>query len=86
MTEIDDELNRDFDLADHIDWIAIAQVDEAINKTQTRIDALEARRVELQVKSNADSELASIERDLRHETKRLATIKADRRAMLGYLD
>jgi hypothetical protein len=86
MNNIDDELNRDFDMADHIDWIAIAQIDEAITKTQARIKALETRKAELQASNCTGDELASIERDLRYETRRLAALEGDRRAVMGYLD
>lgn len=81
-----DELNRDYDLAKHTDWLSVFQVDDKIAETTVRIKKLETKKAELQASGNAEAELVSIERDLQYETKHLASLRADRRAMMGYLD
>ena len=72
-----DNLNRN----DHIDWLTITRIDEAIKKVQARINALDNMKAELQASGDDTLELASIERDLKYENRRLNGLKGDREAM-----
>jgi hypothetical protein len=81
-----DDLNRDFDLVDHIDWLGVFQIDDKIAETEATIRKLEGRKAELQASGVAEDELADMERDLHYEKNRLKVLQADRRAMMGYVD
>jgi hypothetical protein len=81
-----DDLNRDFDLVDHIDWLGVFQIGDKIAETEATIRKLERRKAELQVSGTVGDELADIEKDLRYEKNRLKALEAGRRAMMGYLD
>ncbi len=78
--------NRDDELAEYTDWIAVSQIDDKIAETETRIEKLESKRAELLVSGCTEAELAEIDRDLKYENAHLKSLRADQRAMMGYLD
>ncbi len=78
--------NRNDELAEHVDWIAVSQIDDKIAETETRIEKLKKRRTDLKASGCTEAELAEIDRDLKYENNRLKSLQADQRAMMGYLD
>jgi len=86
--EKNDELNRDREIAGNINYEQLYEINDHIAKTFTKIEELKRRKAELQTDAGEDTEteLATIDKDLRDEVAHLASLKGDKRATLGYMD